>query len=161
MPNELAIAVIEDNPSFRSALVESLCSLGYGARGFGSAEDFIAEGGEQNCDRIVTDIHMPGMSGIELKRLLAARGSTRPVVMVTGVVDPGLQGRSEGQRRGLPAAKAVRHGCADRLPGTAFEFLSAGGTLPPLTQPNFPDAPGHGGAMLRSGVEVRHGGAWV
>ncbi len=91
MSNELAIAVIEDDPSFRSALVDSLCSLGYGARGFGSAEDFIADGGEQNCDRIVTDIHMPGMSGIELKRLLAARGSTRPVVMVSGVVDAGLK----------------------------------------------------------------------
>ncbi len=91
MPNELAIAVIEDDPSFRMALVDSLCSLGYGARGFGSAEDFIADDGEQQCDRIVTDIHMPGMSGLELKRLLAARGSTRPVVMVSGVVDAGLQ----------------------------------------------------------------------
>ena len=91
MPNELAIAVIEDDPSFRSALVDSLCSLGYGARGFGSAEDFIAKGGERQCDRIVTDIHMPGMSGIELKRLLAARGSTRPVVMVSGCVDAGLK----------------------------------------------------------------------
>ncbi len=91
MPNELAIAVIEDDPSFRSALVDSLCSLGYGARGFGSAEDFIADDGEQKCDRIVTDIHMPGMSGLDLKRLLAARGSTRPVVMISAHADPGLK----------------------------------------------------------------------
>ena len=95
MPNELAIAVIEDDPSFRSALVDSLCSLGYGARGFGSAEDFIVEGGEQKCDRIVTDIHMPGMSGIELTRELASRGSTRPVVMVSGRVDATLRAKAK------------------------------------------------------------------
>jgi FixJ family two-component response regulator len=90
MPNELAIAVIEDDASFRSALVESLCSMGYGAQGFGSAEAFIAGKGEQQCDRIITDIHMPGMSGLELKRELAARGSTRPVIMVSADADAGL-----------------------------------------------------------------------
>ena len=95
MPNELAIAVIEDDPSLRTALVGSLESMGYGARGFESAEDFIAGDGEANCDRIVTDIQMPGMSGIDLKRLLAARGSTRPVVMISAVVDAGLKAEAK------------------------------------------------------------------
>jgi FixJ family two-component response regulator len=95
MPKELAIAVIEDNSSFRSALVEALCSLGYGARGFESAEAFIADDGEENCDRIITDIHMPGMSGFDLKRLLAKRGSTRPVIMVTALADPGLKAEAK------------------------------------------------------------------
>ena len=95
MPKELAIAVIEDNSSFRSALVEALCSLGYGARGFESAEAFIANDGEENCDRIITDIHMPGMSGFDLKRLLAKRGSTRPVIMVTALADPGLKAEAK------------------------------------------------------------------
>jgi FixJ family two-component response regulator len=95
MPKELAIAVIEDNSSFRSALVEALCSLGYGARGFESAEAFIANDGEENCDRIITDIHMPGMSGFDLKRLLAARGSTKPVIMVTALADPGLKAEAK------------------------------------------------------------------
>ena len=95
MPKELAIAVIEDNSSFRSALVEALCSLGYGARGFESAEAFIAGNGEENCDRIITDIDMPGMSGFELKRLLAKRGSTRPVIMVTALADAGLKAEAK------------------------------------------------------------------
>jgi FixJ family two-component response regulator len=95
MPKELAIAVIEDNSSFRSALVEALCSLGYGARGFESAEAFIADNGEENCDRIITDIDMPGMSGFELKRLLAKRGSTRPVIMVTALADAGLKAEAK------------------------------------------------------------------
>ena len=95
MPNELAIAVIEDDPSMRSALVGSLQSFGYGVRGFESAEDFIADDGETKCDRIVTGIQMPGMSGIDLKRLLAARGSTRPVVMISAVVDAALKAEAK------------------------------------------------------------------
>lgn len=83
MPRQPLIAVIDDDDPFRIALVESLCSLGYGARGFASAEEFIAEGGEGSSDGVITDIHMSGISGFDLKRLLVARGSTVPVIMIT------------------------------------------------------------------------------
>jgi FixJ family two-component response regulator len=88
---KLSISVVDDDESFRLALVELLTSMGYGARGFGSAEDFIAKGGEESCDCVITDIQMPGRSGFELKRLLASRGSTVPVIMITGRDDPGLE----------------------------------------------------------------------
>jgi FixJ family two-component response regulator len=91
---ELLIAVIDDDESFRMALVESLGSLGYGARGFASAEEFIAVDGEGSCDCVITDIHMPGMSGFDLKRLLAARGSARPVIMVTAHAEPDLEAKA-------------------------------------------------------------------
>jgi FixJ family two-component response regulator len=90
---ELLIAVVDDDESFRIALVESLCSLGYGARGFASAEDFIAADGEGSCTCIITDIHMPGMSGFDLKRLLTSRGSKVPVIMITARSEPGLEAR--------------------------------------------------------------------
>jgi len=88
---ELLIAVIDDDESFRIALVESLSSLGYGARGFASAEEFIAVDGDGSCDCVITDIHMPGMSGFDLKRLLAARGSATPVIMITAHAEPSLE----------------------------------------------------------------------
>jgi FixJ family two-component response regulator len=91
---KLSISVIDDDDSFRLALVDSLDSLGYRARGFSSAEDFIAEGGEGSCDCVITDIHMPGMSGLDLKRLLADRGSTRPVIMITARTEPGLEAKA-------------------------------------------------------------------
>ena len=94
MSRELLIAVIDDDESFRMALVESLSSLGYDARGFASAEDFIAVDDEGSCDCVITDIHMPGMSGFELKRLLVARGSARPVIMVTARAEPGLEAKA-------------------------------------------------------------------
>ncbi|HEX3162374.1 MAG TPA: response regulator [Pseudolabrys sp.] len=94
MSRELLISVIDDDESFRTALVESLRSLGYGARGFASAEEFIAGNGESSGDCIVTDIHMSGMSGFDLKRLLAARGSTVPVIMITARAEHGLEAKA-------------------------------------------------------------------
>jgi FixJ family two-component response regulator len=91
---ELLVAVIDDDASYRTALVDSLCSLGYGARGFASAEDFIAADVEGSCDCIITDIHMPGMSGVDLKGLLMARDSRVPVIMITAHKEPGLEARA-------------------------------------------------------------------
>jgi FixJ family two-component response regulator len=56
---ELLIAVIDDDESFRMALVGSLDSLGYGARQFASVEEFLTGDGERSYDCIITDIHMP------------------------------------------------------------------------------------------------------
>jgi len=89
--SELLVAVIDDDPSFRVALVDSLSSLGYGVRGFASAEDFIAANLEGSCDCIITDIQMSGMSGLDLKQLLTARNSRVPVIMITGHAEPGLE----------------------------------------------------------------------
>jgi FixJ family two-component response regulator len=88
------IAVIDDDDPFRTALIESLESLGYDARGYASADEFVAADGQSSCDCIVTDIHMPGMGGIDLKVMLSARGSTVPVIMITARSAPGLEARA-------------------------------------------------------------------
>jgi FixJ family two-component response regulator len=88
------IAVIDDDEPFRTALVESLCSLGYRARGFASAEEFLAASGESSCDCVITDIHMPGMSGLDLQRLFMARDWRVPVIMITARGEPGLEARA-------------------------------------------------------------------
>jgi FixJ family two-component response regulator len=91
---ELSIAVIDDDESFRLALIGSLRSLGYGARGFVSAEEFLAGDGQGTSDCIITDLHMPGMTGLDLIRQLAAQASRLPVIMVTGRPEPGLEARA-------------------------------------------------------------------
>jgi len=68
--------------------------MGFGARGFASAEEFIAADGERSCDCVITDIHMPGMSGLDLMRLLKARDSKVPVIMITARAEPGLEARA-------------------------------------------------------------------
>jgi FixJ family two-component response regulator len=92
--NEFLIAVIDDDESFRMALVDSVGSLGYGARGFASAEEFIAWEADASCNCVITDIHMPGMSGLDLARLLTGRRRGVPVVMVTARSDLGLDARA-------------------------------------------------------------------
>ena len=94
MSFEHKVGVIDDDDPFRIALVDLLGSLGYGAHGYASADEFVAAGGEGSCDCIVTDIHMPGMSGIDLKLLLSARGSKMPVIMITARADSGLESRA-------------------------------------------------------------------
>jgi FixJ family two-component response regulator len=84
---ELLIAVIDDDESFRGALVESLGSLGYGARGFASAAEFMTSEAHALSNCVITDIHMPGMSGLELARLLTGERREVPVVMVTARSD--------------------------------------------------------------------------
>jgi FixJ family two-component response regulator len=91
---DLEIAVIDDDQSFRVALVESLSSLGYGADGYASAEDYIGLIGGKSFDCVVTDIHMPGMSGLDLMKRLAARGSTTPVVLITARSDTNLEAKA-------------------------------------------------------------------
>jgi FixJ family two-component response regulator len=89
------IAVVDDDDSFRLALAESLRSLGYDAREFASAEEFIACDVEGPCDCVITDIRMPGMSGFEFSRLLASRPSPVPVIMITSVAEPGLESKAK------------------------------------------------------------------
>jgi FixJ family two-component response regulator len=88
------VAVIDDDDAFRVALVESLDSLGYVAQGYASADEFLAAAAETSLDCVVTDIHMPGTSGIDLKLLLSARGSKTPVIMITARTDPDLEARA-------------------------------------------------------------------
>jgi FixJ family two-component response regulator len=89
-----AISVIDDDESFRLALAGSLRSLGHDARGFASVEEFIADGGEGASDCVITDLHMPGMSGLDLIHKLKAQGSTVPVILITGRPEPGLEARA-------------------------------------------------------------------
>jgi FixJ family two-component response regulator len=81
------IAVVDDDESFRLALVDSLVSLGYETLGFASAEDFIAWEADVSCNCVVTDIHMTGMNGLDLARLLSSRPKRVPVVLVTARSD--------------------------------------------------------------------------
>ena len=94
MSSEPLVAVVDDDEPFRTALVESLGSLGYAARGFVSAEEFIASGGEKTCDCVITDFHMPGMSGFDLLRLLGSHASKLPVIMVTARAEAGLEAKA-------------------------------------------------------------------
>ena len=74
--------------------MESLSSLGYECSGYASAEDYVGASGETSFNCVVTDIHMPGMSGLDLMRCLAKRGSTIPFVLITARSDANLEAKA-------------------------------------------------------------------
>ena len=88
------IAIIDDDDSMRSAVHALVRSAGYDAHVFASAVAFLASGTVANFACIVTDIQMPGMSGIELKQHLTASQNAVPVIMITARHDPDLEGKA-------------------------------------------------------------------
>ena len=94
MPTELSISVVDDDDSFRLAIVGALRSLGYAVQGYVSGEEFFAANGAQSSDCVITDLHMGGMSGLELIRLLPAQGSNVPTIIVTARPEPGLEAKA-------------------------------------------------------------------
>lgn len=93
MSKDTLIAVVDDDESFRAALVDSLGSFGFDARGFASAEEFVEGNSPCPWDCVITDLHMSGMSGLDLKRLLVARGCPVPVIMITARGEPDLEAK--------------------------------------------------------------------
>lgn len=82
---DISIAIVDDDRSLRHALVSLLQASDYLAVGFENAEAFLRSTEVDTVDCLVTDIHMPGMNGLELKRTMAARRSSLPVIMMTAL----------------------------------------------------------------------------
>jgi len=93
VPETIAIAVIDDDDSFRVALAESLSTFGFEVGEYASAEDFLSANGEMSCNLAVTDIHMPGMSGLDLARRLATSGRKLPIILITARSEASLEAR--------------------------------------------------------------------
>jgi FixJ family two-component response regulator len=84
------ISIIDDDESMRFALAGLVRLLGFEAKTYSSAEEFLAcDASEPPCC-VITDIHMSGMSGIELKHRLDGRASAIPVILITGRSEPHL-----------------------------------------------------------------------
>jgi FixJ family two-component response regulator len=79
------IAVVEDDEALCSSLVDLMCSIGYHAAPFNSAEALLGSSDLLGMGCIIADIHMPGMSGLQLIRVLRERGIGTPVILITAL----------------------------------------------------------------------------
>jgi len=77
------VAVIDDDESCRTALKEMLRSAGLSALAFASAEDFLKSGRQRQTGCLISDIRMPGMSGLELQAKLNADHCRIPTIFIT------------------------------------------------------------------------------
>jgi FixJ family two-component response regulator len=78
---------VDDDRSMLVGVERLLNAHGYATKGFASAEAFLDPGARTQADCLVLDIDLGGMSGIELRRCLAARGSAVPTIFMTALDD--------------------------------------------------------------------------
>jgi FixJ family two-component response regulator len=91
------ISIVDDDKSVREATRMLLRAHGYRARAFASAEQFLQSDQVNDTSCLITDVRMPGLSGLELQRLLIQQGRQMPIIFVSA---------SEEERTRAQALKA-------------------------------------------------------
>jgi FixJ family two-component response regulator len=98
------IHVVDDDDSFRTALLRLLAAAGFEARGYASTGAFLMEPPPDRPGCVLLDIRMPGPSGLELQAAMQRQGIALPVVFLTGHADV------------ASSVRALRAGAVDFLP---------------------------------------------
>ena len=98
------VSIVDDDESVRESLRGLIRSIGLGVQTFASAEDFSRSEQLENTDCLILDVRMPGMSGLDLQRHLAASERDIPIIFITA------HGSDEGTR-----ARALRDGAVAYL----------------------------------------------
>ena len=95
------IAIVDDDEAVRKAMKTLLRSLGYNASTFGSADEFLNSEQVDDTSFLITDLHMPGLSGLDLQDRLIAKGHRIPIIFITGF--PDYTARARAMRAGALA----------------------------------------------------------
>jgi len=77
------LSVVDDDTSVRIAIGRLIRSLGFTVEMFTSGEEFLRLGSLQKTSCLILDVHMPGMSGLQLQSHLAAAGHRIPIIFIT------------------------------------------------------------------------------
>jgi FixJ family two-component response regulator len=103
MSNHSLISVVDDDTSVRESLQGLIRSVRFAVEAFASAEEFLNSGCLRHTRCLILDVHMPGMSGIELQRQLAASHCEIPVIFITA------------HGNGAARSQALKEGAVDYL----------------------------------------------
>ena len=77
------VIIIDDDESVRNAMKNLIRALGFSVDAFDSAKAFLESNTVQTASCLISDIHMPEMSGVELQRHLSAAGHWTPIIFMT------------------------------------------------------------------------------
>ena len=81
------IFIVDDDVGVLDSLRLLLECEGFDAREFASCEEFLNTGGSGEGDCLILDVHIPGMSGIELLETMRRRGDMLPAIVISGRID--------------------------------------------------------------------------
>lgn len=88
------IAVVDDDEAVRNATEMLVRSLGYRASTFASADEFLKSDQVHDISCLISDLRMPGLSGIELQDRLIASGHRIPIIFITGHPEDSARARA-------------------------------------------------------------------
>jgi FixJ family two-component response regulator len=91
MPPQALVSVVDDDESVRESLPDLLRELGFAAKAFASAAEFLTSGDVVATRCLILDIAMPGMSGPKLQDELIARGQSIQIIFITARADATLR----------------------------------------------------------------------
>jgi FixJ family two-component response regulator len=77
------VSIIDDDPSVRDGIVDLVRAMGFDAEAFERAEQFLQSSRLNSTSCLITDMCMPGMTGLELHDRLIASGKTFPTIVIT------------------------------------------------------------------------------
>jgi FixJ family two-component response regulator len=92
------VSIVDDDDLMRAALQGLLKSAGLPAQSFASAEEFLRSGHQHDTACLISDIRMPGVSGLELQELLNADHCRIPTIFITAYGDAKM--RMQAMRAG-------------------------------------------------------------
>jgi FixJ family two-component response regulator len=90
---QLLSVVVDDDESVRESLPDLLRELGFAARAFSSAQEFLSSGCLDETSCLILDVAMPGMSGPELQQELKRLRREIPIIFITGQRDEAVRAR--------------------------------------------------------------------
>ena len=99
LSREPVISIIDDDPLVRDGIGDLVTSLGYRCLTFASSEEFLESCQVNNTVCLITDLHMPGLNGLDLQQYLQQKGYCTPVIFVTAFPD----GRERALKAGAVA----------------------------------------------------------
>jgi FixJ family two-component response regulator len=88
------VSIVDDDNAVRLALSSLIRSLGWQVRMYESAEEFLSSGQAAHTSCLISDVRMPGMSGIEMHECLLARGQAPATIFITAYPTPSLQAKA-------------------------------------------------------------------
>jgi FixJ family two-component response regulator len=94
MLNRTLISIVDDDQPFRESMRKLVMLLGYSVEEFPSAADFLASRFLPETACLITDVHMPGMTGLELHGRLVNLGYAIPTILVTAYFDEVVRDRA-------------------------------------------------------------------
>ena len=94
MPEHRLISIVEDDQPFRESMKKLMSLLGYTVEAFPSPASFLVSPLLAETACLVADVHMPGMTGVELHRHLVDAGHRIPTILITAYPDDTLRNRA-------------------------------------------------------------------